>query len=325
MIWLLMLGCHKDPVVPDPLMDTGWFSETDLDTDPGCADFVIETTPKDGETGWYWRDAMTVAVSTPTESAYSLVLRDEQGRDVRGSVAMENQVLSFTPSPPLQPSTAYDLVVSDCLGVRVIPFQTSALGTPLSGGPASVVHRTYEIQLSKARWVQPKGFGTILALYFTTPILIGVDWADERIVDLIGAPGGVTTSGAIVQDTSQPTWDFPVADFTDAPWFHASADKMTIVLNGAPLDIYDFSIEATFAEDASLMGGGIVSGLADTRKLGPLLGSPDDEAAVCKLAATLGATCGTCPDGKLYCLEMSALEVEAERLDGVSLRRVDAE
>lgn len=325
MIWALLLACQKDPEKPDPLMDTGWFSDTDADTDASCADRVIETAPADGEAAWYWRDPVTVHVSSAVESAYTLEIRDADGRAVPGASTFADQVLTFTPSAPLSPSTAYNLVLSDCEGASTASFSTSDLGTPLTGGPASLVHRTYEIELSKARWEKPKGFGTILALYFTTPILIGVDWADERIVDLVGGAGYVTGSGEVLQDMTQSTWDFPVADFTGAPWFHAESERLTLVISGASIDIYDFTLEATFAADASRMGGGVVGGLADTRKLGPLLGSPDDPAAVCKLAATLGSVCESCPDDEPYCLAMSAHDVDALRLDDVSLRRVDPE
>jgi hypothetical protein len=325
MIWLLALGCTGDDVPHTPLMDTGWFTETDAPEAIDCTDKIIETAPEAGATDWYWRDPLTAAVSSVNAEAYPASLRSSDGPEVAGALGFDGQVLTFQPNEPLRPSASYQWVVEDCLGPHVTAFTTSDLGTPLAGGPSAVVHRTYQIELSKANWVAPKGFGTILALYFTTPLLIGVDWADTRIVDLIGAPGGVTTSGAVVQDTTQATWDFPIADFGGAPWFQAATDKLSLNIEGVTLDIHQFTIEATFAADASRLGGGVVEGLADTRKLGPLLGSPDDEAAVCKLAATLGATCEPCPDGEVYCLEMSARDVSAARLDGVAIRRIDAE
>ena len=159
----------------------------------------------------------------------------------------------------------------------------------------------------------------MLSLYFTTPILIGVEWADEAIIDLLGAMGRVTEAGAFVQ-TGDPTWDFPVADFSDQPLLAATAPRVDVEFQGVAVTIYDFSLEGTFAADGSQLGGGVVRGVGDTRNMGVFIGN-DDPGALCDLAESMHSECIACPDGFRYCLEMEAHSVDGSLVQGLTLVR----
>jgi hypothetical protein len=181
------------------------------------------------------------------------------------------------------------------------------------------VGKTYNVDLVGSTWIEPGAMGALLSLYFTTPILLGVQWADEATIDLLGAPGYEDSLGELQQYIWEPTWDFPLADFSAQPYFIAQTEQVVFQFGSVDIPIYNFSLEATFASDGSSMGGGEMSGLGDSRNMGILFEQPDDEMAVCDLAATLGVYCQACPDGKETCLYLKAVDVDGQLLSHLSL------
>lgn len=315
-----LVGCKAGPEVhTDALTDTGWFVDTDTDVATACPDRITQTTPVDGQADWYARDALSVGTTSSGGPHYATVLRQADGVEVPVTTAWDGPKWTVTPAAPLAPSTTYAWTITDCEGAHTRSFTTSAFGAPLIDGPASLIRRTYVVDLSRATWVEPKGFGTILALYFTSPLLVGVEWADARMLDLMGAMGGRFSSGDVGQDKSEPTWDLPLASFAESPWFRAEADELRLVVSDAPLRIYGFSLEGTFAADGSAMGGVRLRGAGDTRELGDLVNSPDDPQAICRLAASVGATCTACPDGEVTCLTLDATGIRADAYPGLVL------
>ena len=319
--WLA--GCRSAPDVhTDALTDTGWFVDTDTDVATACPDRLTQTVPVDGQTGWYARDAFVVGTTTSGGPTYATVLRSAAGVEVPVTTTWDGPRWTVTPVAPLAAATAYSWTITDCEGPHTVGFVTSAFGAPLTDGPASLVRRTYAVDLSRATWREPKGFGTILSLYFTSPLLVGVQWADARMVDLMGAMGGRLSSGDIAQDLAEPTWDLPLASFAESPWFFASSDQLRLVVSDAPLTVYDFTLEGTFAADGSAIGGVRLRGQGDTRELGTLINQPDDPKAICRLAASVGAVCGACPDGEVTCLTLDATGLQADQVPGLVLTPV---
>lgn len=319
-----LVGCRNGPEVhTDALMDTGWFVDTDTDVATACPDRVTTTTPVDGQTDWYVRDALTVGTTSSGGPRYASVLRRADGVEVDVATTWDGPEMTVAPTGPLDPSTPYAWTITDCEGPHAVGFSTSAFGAPLVDGPGALVRRTYVADLSRATWNEPKGFGTILALYFTSPLLVGVEWADGRMVDLLGAMGARTTSGGIVQDKSQPSWDLPLADFGESPWFRATSPSLALTVSDAPLPVYDFSLEGTFAADGGAMGGVRLLGVGDTRGLGGLVNKPDDPQAICRLAASVGAACEACPDGEVTCLQLDASGLRADAYPDLVLVPVD--
>ncbi len=322
LILLALAGCNR-PQGEDtgPTIETGWFSDTGDLTAEGCPHRFTRTEPEAGESAWYWRDGPRLYTQTPRTESYGARLVDAHDRVVAVDAqwSESGQILDLVLQEPLAASTDYALELHDCTGPQTLSFSTSALGGPLEGGPSSLMGKTWLFDLTEGDWIQPEGFGAVLNLYFTTPILIGVEWADESMVDLVGAQGRVTELGDVIQVSGEPSWDFPVADFTAQPWMTATSGQVDILFQGVPVTIYDFSLQGTFAPDGSSFGGGVVSGLGDTRNMGVFIDKPDDPGAICDLATSMNTQCIACPDGYRYCLELVAEEMEGELVEGLTL------
>jgi hypothetical protein len=322
---LLLAGCKGDTPNPDsdPGYETGWFTDT---ADPeNCEALVVTTEPEADVSDWYWRSPPTVFVGKANPDAYRARLETADGTPVATNLTWADNGLSFELVLPvgLEPNTAYVLDVTDCRETQRIPFSTSSLGTPLEGGVEGLIGNTYVIDLTAATWIEPGGFGAILALYFTTPVLIGVEYADAAVIDLMGAQGWETDEGDILQNTQQPSFDFPAANFSAAPFFEADADALVIEFDSVAVPITDFALTGTLSADATVLGGGTITGLGDTRNMGTLLDKPDEPGAICDLAATLGAVCEPCPDGESYCMFMRATNVTGNLVPDVTLSRTE--
>jgi hypothetical protein len=320
-----MSGCsRKDGLTEGPrLTDTGWFTDpADLVGDD-CRYRLVTTLPEDGATGWYWRDPLTMYVSTASEDRYETYLVDGSGVRLPTVPVWTDDGLSATLSVDggLEADESYAWHIRDCLEERVLSFSTSELGAPLLGGATSLKGNTYVLDLASADWVQPAGLGPVLALYFDTPILLGVENATASVLEFIGAPGAAAAAGGLMQDREASTWDFGEASFSQAPYFDASVDEVVFAFQGTTVPVSSFGLTGTFAADGSSLGGVRLGGLADTRQLGALLGDPDNESALCDYAETLGLACDPCDDGEVFCMVLSVENVTAQQAEGLELVR----
>lgn len=314
----LLVACHRDPA-PDtgPVIDTGWFADTG---DWRCADRLMSTRPDAGTSDWYGRDPLVVRTGTREPALYDAWIVDHDGVPVGSTFEWtpDQPEGIVSPTEPLAPSSTYSLVVQDCEGLQFVPFGTSALGEPLVGGPESLIDATFAVRLQDAVWDQPAGLGGLIALYLDWPVLLGVQFANDDIVDLIGAQGYLDSNGKARQIPSSPTWDYPLASFAEAPYVDTTAPEIHIAASSSVvLPVYNFRLRTTFAADGSSIAGARVSGLADTRDLGPALDMGEDDGAVCTAATAFGVTCVPCPDAQPYCLQMDARNVTGERVQGV--------
>ena len=318
---LVLLGCKPLPEETDVPsgIDTGWFDDTDHLVP--CEDLVTSANPVDGDTDWYWREPIRVRVETEGADAYAAEVRQE-GIPLTSELVWDESGLAFTLDTPvpLVPETDHQLVLVDCQGTTVHQFRTNAFGLPLTEGTGSLWGNTYVVDLAAAEWIEPGGFGSILQIYFSAPILVGVTYAQGSDIDLMGAVGYRNDLGEILQDPTQDTFDFPVAANTDLPWFQASSDIL-VTIDGVPITIYGFELSGTFAPDGSALGGATVEGLGDTRAMGALVDRPGDEGALCEMAGSLGAQCQDCPDGEPYCLALEARSVDGSLAPGLRLVR----
>ncbi len=319
---LMLAGCKGGRDTGD-LLDTGWFS--DVGDSGGCIDRVTEVSPTGGTDDWYWRSAPWAQAATVFQEAYELRVVDSFAAVTPGEQRWSGTAVRYDLGEPLQPLTDYVFEVTDCDGKEAVPFTTSDYGLPLTIPPAALKERTYVYDLTTADWVEPKDFGSVISLYFTNPILIGVQWATEDTVDLIGTMGGISTSGEFTQLSTLPTWNLPATDFNDRPYFAASADKITVRAEGVDIDLYDFEITGTFSADGSRIGGTTITGLGDTRNMGELIGQKGEPEALCELAATWSVICEPCPDGSSYCMRLTALGAEGTHVPDLSLRYVAEE
>jgi len=324
---LALAACKDGEDSAPPLLDTGWFEPTTSVSGPACEERILSWIPAAGTTDWYWRDAAegTVAVADP--AAYGVWLEDAIGATVPAALGWSaaDTVFTLLPDEPLAPLASYDLVLTDCASVRHVAFSTSAFGLPVADGNESLVDHTWVLDLEGATWEQPAGLGALFSLYVDDPILLGVLYADAVHIDLIAALAVVSDLGEVSQDPDRAPWDFPTADFSAAPYFAASSDLVEL---GVPVPggdevavpIEDLWLEGTFSADGASIGGGRLTGLADTRGLGLLFGSEGDPDAACDQAAELGAPCGPCgSDGGVYCLAIEATGIDGTLLPGLVL------
>jgi len=324
---VLLVGCgggkRNGNDTPPRLTDTGWFTAT---TDPlACPDRFVATVPEGGETGWYWRDRPEVFTATVVRDAYAATLVDGPGNRLDSTLEWDDAGLSFTVvwDGWLSPTTDYTLTLSDCTGTQQVSFTTSVLGRDLTIDPEDLIGNTYLVDLQGADWVEPPLLGALVSQFLTAPVLIGVRLADDAQLDVIGSAGLVDPLGVVTQNLSAPSWEFPVADFSEQPFVDLAAESVVLPFNNGieilDIGITDFVLQATLAVDGSALGGGVLSGLADTRNLGALFDDADNPDAVCTLAAAAGAECESCPDGELYCLSLRAIDVDAEQVPGLVL------
>jgi hypothetical protein len=323
---LLVLGCKgDDEPEPEKLLDTGWFTDTAaVATNPDtCPHRFVSTFPAGGESRWYYRDRPSAFVATSNAEAYEAWLVDGGGLRLDSEMVWRegNVAFDLVWDGLLEADTDYTLWTKDCATTESITFHTSPLGAPIDGGANSLVGKTWRLDLVGATWVEPGALAGLLAVYFSTPILLGVQYADSANIDFIGAPGYVDGLGRIRQDTA-PTWDFPVQSFDQSPYFEAEVASIDLEYydgaNSVTIPVQDFRLYATFAPDGESLGGARLSGRADTRGMGELLGS-DEPNTVCDFAVTLGVQCVPCADGMPYCLYLEAEDLDANLVDDVTI------
>ncbi|MCA9493592.1 MAG: hypothetical protein KC621_26855 [Myxococcales bacterium] len=315
------VACKKEEPTPDRLTDTGWF-ETVGTTTVDCYDRFVTTVPTDGTHGWYWRDRPVVYAQTENHASYQVWLQDTDGNRLDTSVTWDGLAGTVEWDGWLSADTTYELVLEDCATTSTVTFDTSELGAPLSVSASSLVGNTYLLDLVDANWVEPATLAPLVYIYFTTPVLLGVQYADSTRIDLVGAPGVVDQFGVVTQDASAPTWDFPLSDFTDSPFLDARVDSLVLQYTdgGVTVDIpvENYVFQATFEPDGRTLGGGVLSGRGDTRYLGALLGD-DSPGTMCELADSLQVPCQPCADGLPYCLDIRAEDIHGTLVDGLRL------
>ena len=314
-------ACRNDP--PDPLLDTGWFTDTAADTgeDGGCPNRIELSVPEGGEQQWYWRDMPRVFPSNRNVDAYEAFVTDADGVRLPSTMvwAAESQRFTVVHELPFEAATAHTLHLVDCNGTRTVPFTTSGYGAPIEGGPEALQGKTYSLDLGAADWLEPGGVAPLLTLFFDVPALIGVPLANPTQLQLGFAIGDEADDGTITQDPGDAPIPFPVVDFSAQPYFEAQAPVVNLEVSAVVIPVYDFAFSGTFSPDGTRIGGGTVQGIGDTRFAGPLLGSNDPD-AVCTTAQGLGVQCGPCPnDGQSFCLPVSVQAIEGVEVPGLTL------
>ncbi|MDP2314474.1 MAG: Ig-like domain-containing protein [Pseudomonadota bacterium] len=282
----------------------------------GCEIEIESTIPTAGALDADWRAAIEFKLSDadPTATVSS---------SISGTTTLvdDGETVIFTPNEPLAPSTAYTVTLNYCRGASDLNFSTSSDGTPLTD-TGILVGRTYALDLAGARILEPAGVGTVLTSYLTQDILVGVSAVSSTDITMIGAIGKEKVSPP-EQDYCDPSIPFPIANFSEQPYFQIGPQTTTLAVAGYSIEIGDLEITGTFAADGSYFAGGTLSGVIDTRPLAPLLDDSGDPAAICNLAVSFGAVCEACPaDGEPYCLSLVADQIQALQVEGQTLVEV---
>ena len=279
-----------------------------------CGIQIDDTFPVTGTSDFYYRDTLAFELSDDDDSA-SLSLEDAGGTVISGTSSVDGDMVYFTPSVPLQPSTSYVAKLSYC-GSEVpvdVSFSTSDLGT-VADDLGVFEGKTYALDISSGNFVQPPGVGDLIGGLLDNNILIGVTAATETSMSLIGA---ISFAGSTEQDTCQETLDIPDADFSDNPYFEIDIPE-GIEMNaaGVIISLDSLFISGSFSTDGTYFGGGELVGELDVRKLTPLLEDliqSDDPAESCSLLLGFGVTCETCSsDSEPFCIPLEVNGLNAE-------------
>ncbi len=298
-------------------------------TAPPCEVTLDDANPEDGDS-FFYRDPIQLEFDgAAADYAAITLVETEGGAEVPWDEAatvwdnLDTEVTLY-PASPLAASTAYTLTVEVCQESTVISFTTDGYGAPITDGVASLVDRTYVVELSEVDYTEPAGLGFVLAGTLTSPILVGVQRVYKSTIDLLGAEGVLHNEGYYYQNTRLDTWDFSGADWAD-PFFSIDADEISISYDGVDIPIYDFHLEGTFAPDGGSIAGGKLWGLGDTRNMAGFISSTDPY-AICDLLELSGVYCDACPgDGEPYCLFLKAEDIYGFEEPGLVLEPVVSE
>lgn len=228
---------------------------------------------------------------------------------------------TLSPTGHLNGASSYTLTVSICDVESSASFETSEYGQPVDGGNEALIGLTSVILFENVNFTQPENIGSLLALYFDVPLLVGVLGADSTQIDVVAAMGYFHNVDGYKQRINQPTWTFGQVDLDGNAYFSGSVSEIDLGYNNVAIPVHDFGLSGTFAPDGSHFAGGTLSGKVDTRHMAPLFGETDASYA-CDLVASMGVPCEACPDGEEYCLTLLGVDIVSDPVPGVTLEEV---
>jgi hypothetical protein len=278
------------------------------DTDVVTCTNSFTAFPAANATNVYYRSTIEAKFQTIDDAATITV------DGVTGTSEWRGNTLVFTPGSALDPNTAYTAHVSfACSSDASWTFTTGEVGSAVT---TDLTGKTYALDLASGRFVHPEGVGDLLQQYLTADVLIGVQSVDGTDLQMIGAIGK-TDADPPEQDVCAETIPFPVADFSDNPFFQVGPATTTINVQGYSITIDDLLISGAFAPDGTYITGAVLSGKIDTRPLVPLLDENGEDDAICQLAASIGVTCEACADGTGdFCLSLYVDSINAAGISG---------
>jgi len=310
------------PIVALTLTACGKSADDTADTsDSTCGVEVRATYPSADSSDFYYRGFIEFQLSQPDETAVLSI----DGVTGVSTLNSRMDTVYFTPDENLSPSTTYTATLDYCSGSPSIEFTTSPLGAALEGG-VDITQQTYRLDLQSGRVVIPEGVGAVLQDYLDFQILIQPTSVENDTITMVGAMASEVDNN--FQDYCDPTIDFPVADFSNAPYFQIGPQSTTIAVSDYSVTIENLLISGTISQDGTWFGGGSLAGEIDTRPLVPLLfEGEDDENAICDFILGFGVSCIPCygDESLPYCLEIEAIELEAEGTTGPSVEFIEQE
>jgi hypothetical protein len=209
--------------------------------------------------------------------------------------------LSVTPGDPLEADAGVDTAGLD----EDTPPEDDAEDDPTAPVTAvDLTGRVYGITLANLDVVEPPGVGALLAQEVDRDLLVYV--AEETAASLTFAVALAAANGA--QDPCETVRTFPVADWSDNPYFVAGPGVLEASFGGSPASFRDLELTGTFDADGGAWREGTLSAELDTRELAPALGGLGD---LCELLADLGGTCEPCGDGADACFTLRVEDVVA--------------
>jgi len=309
LVALSLVACSKDEV-------------TDDTADLGCEVEIRQTFPAIDAADFYYKGIIEFQLNKADDTAVLSI----DGVDGTSSLNARNDIVYFTPTADLSPSTTYTATLSYCTGDANVSFTTSALGTDLDSS-VDLTATTYSLDLQSGRVVIPEGVGAVLQEYLDFQILVQPTSVENGEITLMGAVPD-NSSEPVNQDYCSPSIPFPAADFSNAPSFIFGPQSTTIDAAGYSITIDDLMISGTFSADGTWFGGATLAGEIDTRPLVPILFEGEtDPNAICEFIEGFSVFCTPCQGDETipYCLEIEAQDLIAEATGGPTVEYIELE
>ena len=181
-----------------------------------CAALIDNTRPANEQSDWFYRDPLRVTFSDANPDLVASGT-DSTGADLELALEWDDarQVASLLPASGFWPPSESIAVTLDFCGNSAnLAFSISDAGSPFESDQASLIGKTYIIDLTTADYTHPPGIGTgslsICPCCLACPMLEKTNLGN--VVDFIAALGEFDNTGDIEQVSG--LWDFSGADFS---------------------------------------------------------------------------------------------------------------
>ncbi len=336
--WLALLGLACTSDTESGTTDTGTTetgrdsgttdtedTEDTEDTAPPCEVAVVATEPDSDDDGHFWRDPLRVwfdaAFPEDTSPVFTLAAVADGSPLALAETWDESGLAVALSAPPLAPSTSYELAIDACAQSWSVVFSTSAYGEPVTGGPQSLLDRSWVVPLAEVPWTRPESAADLLTVVLTEPLLIGVHAVDGDQLHMLAAVGRFSDLDGFLQRPNEPTWDVEGVDLSQGAWFEGQAEQIVFTYSEAEVPVHDFTLSGTFAPDGAAIEGGLIEGLVDTRDIAKLFQRDDPDFVCTVVAEDYQFECTACPDGEVLCLDLKGEGIQADEVEGLTLIR----
>jgi len=263
-----------------------------------CEATILDQTPANGASGWFYRDPVTVVFSE-SNPTLDITVTDSTGAEVAVAYEWDDTRFNISILPESgswNSSESYALLFDLCGSQPEISFSTSSYGDEMTINPDDLIGRTYLIALDEAEYIEPPGVGALLSTFIDMPLLFGVSNLVGDEIDFVAALGEQDNVTGVFEPVGAQ-WDFGGVDFSTRPYFSAQTEQLVIPYATAEIPVFDFSVSGTFSADGADIGEARFSGLGDTSGMGVLLNLGTEPSAVCTgLLASVGLDCIECPN-----------------------------
>ena len=309
-------GCDGKPAcegaVETGSADTGdGFSENDGDCNLSSANIIT------GISNWFYRDEINLDFIAPNLNP-TISIVDSSGSVVSPLLTWNSDRSSVSLLPMSgfwSPLETYIMTLEACDDYI---FTISEYGEPVTD-PSTLVGNTYLLDVASANYLTPPGIGALLGQNISDPLLLGVSSAASNTLDLIAARGTFDESGLTEQVNGIIELDSE--DYLQNPYFETTTSAgLSLPFATLNLPLFDFTISGTFSSDGSEIIELALSGLVDTRELGPAMSPDMDEYSICSMLQASGTICQSCPDGEMLCTDISAELESAIKINGLTLQ-----
>lgn len=296
-MWILLLAACDPKTTPD---------DTALDdTAAECGIVVDAIVPTDASTGHLGSQPVEVELSAADPTA--VLSLDAPGELVRFD---GDERLWFLPDPPLAAGSTHTATLDWCGGQISWTFTTdAAVGAPLGG--LDLTDRSWELDLSRARWNAPALTGTVdLGMLGIAGFAAGVSRHDGAEVDLRLA--NLDEEGA--QDTCSRTPEIPGATLTDG-WIQWGPADLSFAAYDGAIALESTTLVAGVTEGGGMLAGAQVHTWVDIASVAALVGV-ESEAEGCAFFESFGAMCEPCPGSDHQCIELWVDGIEGPAREG---------